>query len=222
MLLGGSSIKLNNVQNKVQFNTRTDLEVEMSKQKSKIREEIIGVTIELIKKYGDTSMITVREIAAKAGVGVGLINYHFQTKENLINLCIMELIGQSISQIQSSGQNAEKKVIDKLMELCKGIASFMAVNPGLSRISITNDLVSPHLKDNVAMLTQMLLPIVKELCGDKKDENELLILLHMLISSISVGFLRNSVISKTTRTDFDDKEQRDKFVECCIKCLFLQ
>lgn len=192
----------------------------MSKQKSEIREQIIGITIELIKERGDTGIITVREIASKAGVGVGLINYHFQTKDNLINICIMELIGQSIFQLQASSQNTDMKTIYKLTELCKGIASFMAVNPGLSRMSITKDLVSPDQKDNITLLTQMLLPIVKDLCGDKKDDSELHILLHMLISSISVGFLRNSVISKTTKIDFADSEQRDKFVEYCINCLF--
>ncbi|MBW8382360.1 MAG: TetR/AcrR family transcriptional regulator [Youngiibacter sp.] len=193
----------------------------MSRQKSEVREKIIDTTIQMIRKYGDTGMITVREIASIAGVGVGLINYHFQTKENLINLCIMELIGQSVSELQSFSQNAEMKAIDKLSMLCKGIASFMAINEGLSRISITNDLVSPNVNDNIAQLINMLLPIAKEIFGDKKYERELRILLHMLISSISVGFLRNSVISETFGIDFSDNEQRDNFVEYCIRIVFL-
>ena len=188
----------------------------MFKQKSEIRERMIAVTIEWIKRYGDTRMITVREIASEAGVGVGMINYHFQTKDNLINICIMELIGQAVFQLQSFSQNAEMKPIDKIMELSKGIASFMALNPGLSKISITNDLLSPERNDNVAQLTKMLMPITKEIYGDQKSESELLILLHILISSISVGFLRNSVLGETTKLDFTDQEQRDQFVEYCI------
>ena len=188
----------------------------MFKQKSEIRERMIAVTVELIKRYGDTRMITVREIASEAGVGVGMINYHFQTKDNLINICIMELIGQAVFQLQSFSQNAEMKPIDKIMELSKGIASFMALNPGLSKISITNDLLSPERNDNVAQLTKMLMPITKEIYSDQKSESELLILLHILISSISVGFLRNSVLGETTKLDFTDQEQRDQFVEYCI------
>lgn len=192
------------------------MEGDMFKQKSEIRERMIAVTVELIKRYGDTRMITVREIASEAGVGVGMINYHFQTKDNLINICIMELIGQAVFQLQSFSQNAEMKPIDKIMELSKGIASFMALNPGLSKISITNDLLSPERNDNVAQLTKMLMPITKEIYGDQKSESELLILLHILISSISVGFLRNSVLGETTKLDFTDQEQRDQFVEYCI------
>jgi len=192
------------------------MEGDMFKQKSEIRERMIAVTIELIKRYGDTRMITVREIASEAGVDVGMINYHFQTKDNLINICIMELIGQSVFQLQSFSQNAEMKPIDKIKELSKGIASFMALNPGLSKISITNDLLSPERNDNVAQLTKMLMPITKEIYSDQKSESELLILLHILISSISVGFLRNSVLGETTKLDFTDQEQRDQFVEYCI------
>ncbi len=53
----------------------------MVKQDKGIKEKIIHATIELIKKHGDISKITVRDIAANAGVGIGLINYHFQTKD---------------------------------------------------------------------------------------------------------------------------------------------
>ena len=193
----------------------------MVKQKSEIREKIISTTIELIKLYGDTDMITIREIASNTGVGVGLINYHFQTKENLINMCIMEIIGQSISQLLTSDQSIKTKAIDKLIELSKGIASFMALNPGLSRISITNDLISPNPNDNIAQLTGLLMPIVKEIYGEKKEDSELLVLLHMLISSISVGFIRNNVNCESTKINFSDKEQRDMFVEFCIYHLFV-
>ena len=48
----------------------------MVKQDKEIKEKIISATMELIKEHGDTSKITVRDIAARTGVGIGLINYH--------------------------------------------------------------------------------------------------------------------------------------------------
>jgi len=189
----------------------------MAKQETQIRERIIDVTIGLIKKYGDTSMITVRGIAAEAGVGVAMINYHFQTKGHLINLCILKIISHTIEQFESFKQSSEMKAIDKIKVLGKGVAAFMVTNPGLSRISMTNDIVSGNSNDNCAQVTKMLFPILKEIYGDKKDDTELLIILHMLISSIQVGFLRKDVIKETTGIDFTDTEQRDKFIEFCIK-----
>ncbi len=188
----------------------------MTKQETNIRERIIDVTTELIKKHGDTSMITIRAIAAKAGVGVAMINYHFQTKDNLVNICIIKMIGDTIEQFESYNQNSEMKAIDKIKKLAKGVAAFMVINPGLSKISLTNDFASPDLNDNISQVTRMLFPILKEIYGDKKTDQELLILLHILISSIQAGFLRKNVLKETTGIDFTDTEQKDKFIEFCI------
>lgn len=192
----------------------------MAKQKSEMRDKIIKTTTELIKKYGDTNLITVREIATAAGVGIGLVNYHFQTKENLINICIMELIGQSVLQLQSAPQNEKIQPKEMFIGLCKGIAAFMAQNPGLSMISIKKDLTSPDSADNMSQLGQMLLPVLTEVYGESKDKKELLVLLQLLISSISVAFLRNSVTDSKLEIDFMNEAQRDSLLEYCIHRLF--
>ena len=50
-----------------------------------VKNRIIEATTELIEQYnGSIKDITARMIAAKAEVGLGLINYHFGSKEKLI------------------------------------------------------------------------------------------------------------------------------------------
>ncbi len=47
-----------------------------------IKDKIINVTIDLIKEAnGNIDKITIREIAKRAEIGVGLINYHFKSKK---------------------------------------------------------------------------------------------------------------------------------------------
>jgi len=164
----------------------------------------------------------VREIASIAGVGIGLINYHFQTKENLINICIMESISHTVTAFQAYSSSADTQSIDKIKALGKGIATFMVKNPGFSKISITNDFISPNAGDNNAQLIKMLLPAVRDIYSGKKDESELPILLHMLVSSIQAAFLRKAVLKETIGIDFDDDQQRDKFIETCINNVFPQ
>lgn len=188
----------------------------MTKREKQIQESIIEVTTELIKKYGDTNMITIREIAASAKVGVAMINYHFQTKENLINQCIMKMIQSTIEQMSLYSQNADMPAIDKIRELGKGIATFMVANPGFSKISMTNDIISASISDNSAQIIQMLFPLVREIYGDKKTDQELYFMLHMLVSSIVLGFLRKDVLKQLINFDFTDTKQRDEFVECSI------
>lgn len=51
-------------------------------------------TTELIEQHnGNIKVITARMIAAKADVGLGLINYHFGSKEKLITECVQRIIG---------------------------------------------------------------------------------------------------------------------------------
>jgi len=188
----------------------------MTKREKQIRERIMDVTIELIQKYGDTNMITIREIASSAEVGVAMINYHFQTKDNLINMCIMKMIQSTIGQLELYSQNADLNPLDKIRELGKGIAAFMVSNPGFSKISMTNDIISASESDNSAQIIKMLFPLVKEIYGDKKSDQEVSFMLHMLVSSIVLGFLRQDVLKPLMALDFKDTKQRDDFVEFCI------
>lgn len=192
----------------------------MAKQDAGVKDAILQSTIELIRKHGDTTRITVREIAAAAGVGVGLINYHYQTKDNLINLGILRIIGSSVEQMQSVRENAGMNPIDVIREIGKGIAGFMVENPGVSQISILHDLSSARTDDNSAQVASMLLPIVREYLGDGHDDQESLTLLHFLIASVEVAFLRRKVLFETTGMDFSDKVKRDLFIDLCISRIF--
>jgi len=192
----------------------------MVKQEKEIKERIIHATIELIIKHGDTSKITVREIAGRAGVGIGLINYHFQTKENLINLCTLELIRHSIEQLGTTNQNTEVEPIDQMKTLGRGITEFMVMNPGVSRISITKDFVSADAADNSVQVVKMFSPIARKICGDDKSDQDLYVLLHMLVSSIEAAFLRKDVLKESFGIDLDNAEQRDQLVDFCIDSLF--
>lgn len=192
----------------------------MVKQDKEIKEKIIHATIELIKEHGDTSKITVRDIASCAGVGVGLINYHFQTKDNLINLCTLELIRHSIELLGTASQLTEMAPIDQMKSLGRGITAFMVMNPGVSRISITMDLVSADPSDNSVQVVKMFYPIARKICGAGVSDQELSLLLHMLVSSIESAFLRKEVLKVTFGIDLDQAEQRDQFVDFCIDRLF--
>ena len=62
---------------------------------------IIQTTMELIHEKGNfVDEITVREICKKAGVGLGLVNYHFGNKEQLIEVCVERMINSIVAQFQ--------------------------------------------------------------------------------------------------------------------------
>ena len=53
------------------------------------KDRIIKCTTDLIlERDGDIDNVTIRMIAARAGIGVGLANHYFQSKEQLVSECI--------------------------------------------------------------------------------------------------------------------------------------
>ena len=72
------------------------------------KETIIQTTIALIEEKGeDLDKITVREISKKAGVGLGLVNYHFGNKDKLMELCVERIINRIVEQFQNIREETE-------------------------------------------------------------------------------------------------------------------
>ena len=68
------------------------------KDTTNVKDRIIEVTTAMIEQHaGDTKAITARVIAEKADVGLGLINYHFGSKENLITTCVQRIISNVVT-----------------------------------------------------------------------------------------------------------------------------
>lgn len=99
------------------------------KKSDQAKEKIIAVTTQLIENSGgNIDEITTRAIAEKAGVGVGLVNYHFQTKENLIEICVQRIIGNVIGSFKLSAME-NMGGIERVKAVMKLVADFLIQNP---------------------------------------------------------------------------------------------
>ena len=180
----------------------------------------MDATTKLIDECVSIENVTIRDIAANAGVGVGLINYHFQTKENLINQCVQKIIGNVISTFNAIYQSLTLEPLDKLRFLAKSTCTFLVKNQGISRASILSDLFAGNCSDNTTQTIEAYLPVVRELCGEKKSEKELYLSTHILITTLQSAFLRRNVFMQNAEIDFYDTEQREGFIDMVIEIIF--
>lgn len=185
------------------------------KKQDEARTAIINAAQALIETSdGNVQEITTRMIAEKANVGIGLINYHFQTKERLIELCVQNMIHHVTGEFEPKlEQNAsdERLLLDNL----KLVGDFLAGNPSVSQISIIGDLSKPSKDDN----TMRTVSGLNRLLGEKNEgyTSEQKLKIFALVSTMQTAFLRRDLTGELLGFDFNVKEERDLFLEILVK-----
>lgn len=112
------------------------------------KERILATTIELLEE-ADSGEPSLRDIAKEAGVGLGLINYHFGSRENLIREAVRIHINRNVIAAYSPPRDADP--LDSLAGTISGVLDYLALHPKLARVSILNDLAHPAEDDNTSL-----------------------------------------------------------------------
>ena len=110
-----------------------------------IKEKIIKTTVELIKSVGIDGL-SVRKIAELADVNVASINYHFGSKDKLVN----EILKASLLEFRGTFNlldNAEVSPIKRLRQFLLAYLSLLKAHPELFKIVLSPEkLFDSHLE----------------------------------------------------------------------------
>jgi len=188
----------------------------MTDQKIDTKELIINETIKLIKDKKDADKISMRSIAKNADIAVSVINYHFQTKANLIDKAVQNYVRNII---KNSNQRHSSMSLTPEQRIRSGInaaANFLAENPGISRVSILNGLKDGHIGDNSDQMYKSILNQLKEYFNNLYDETTFKILAQQQLSALQQIFLRHKVFKEQTGLDFFNKKDRKKITETIV------
>lgn len=181
---------------------------------------IMDVTTGLIREYGDISRITIRDICSRADVGTGTVNYHFQTKENLINQCVQRIIGSIIGGFDNLAESLDLEPFEKIRFLFKANIKFLVENIGISRVSIMSDLISGSENDNSIQTRDAYLRLLRKVYGHEKSDEELKNILYIAVATLQVTFLRMETIKRVDGLDLTAEEGRDRFMDVFMDRLF--
>lgn len=173
------------------------------------KETIIQTTIALIEEKGeDLDAVTVREICKNAGVGLGLVNYHFGNKDKLIEMCVERIINGIVEQFQNIREKTEGFTpFEKLEYLGCMTLDFLFEHYAVSRISVLTDMKNPKINDNTHQTYSAYLPLVAA-CRPDWDEITVKRKTFCLISVMQQTFLRYETASAMLDIDLSQKENR--------------
>lgn len=210
------------------------------------RNRILNCTVELIKeRNGDISNVTIRTIADKAGIGVGLTNHYFKSKELLIEECV----NTAFKDLFSSFMTAPSEDPDTLLEheaagpmeaakrAARNVMHFMLNNEALARVAFLQNTASPDISDYTTRLTNSFAycmvdrhKLEEMLSNDRMTDkmkqqfrehfvSEQRIKAFMITSTLKEAFLRKEYLVATIGVDLDDSEQCDEYVDELVEML---
>lgn len=190
----------------------------MKDRDSATKKKIVDSAIKLILQ-GEAANMTVRGIASEAGVGPALVNYHFHTKENLIDIALDTFFTKALESGQSNLEMLVLPADEKLRFSLKGYGAFLAMYPGISRTYILNSLVRNIFDDSGDKVIKHQIPLLKELFKDRDDAG-LIADLMLIIGTIQMIFLRSEEFKRLTDIDFFNDRERDSFIDGLTDRLF--
>lgn len=180
------------------------------------KEKIIEATIKLIEgSNGDITDISTRDIADAAGVGAGLLNYHFQTKENLVEICVDRIIKNIVTSFNPS--TSDQTPVDRLKYSAKIVFDFFVANPAIVRVSMLSDIKNPRQDDNTVLSSKLIAKTLSELGITEKEH---FLLSFTLVSVMQTLFLRRAQCGDLFGYDMNDKKQRDAVIDILVENIF--
>lgn len=190
------------------------------KNKEKVKEIIINAATELIEQSGgEIKNITARAIAGKSGVALGLINYHFESKESLVAICVQRIINKVLMSFAPDKKDYSEPdgLTDKqrLTVFAQQTFDFLFDNYAIIKISILSDFKDYKPMCNSAF-TQMGFRFALR---ENIPENKKQLIAFSLVSTMQAAFLSGENSKQITGYNLFEKTERDMFVSDTVSML---
>ncbi len=175
------------------------------------RNRIITAASEILHEVTDIEKITVRQIAERANVGIGTINYHFNSKDNLLSIAIGGIMADMIKDFLNPKKNPQLEPIQKLKTMLKEVCNVAAANKKLSQFMLTQAVLNGDMQTPL-----YLIPFLKEIYGNEKEEIELRVIALQILQPIQIAGISVSSFFMYSGMDFYNEEERNKLIDLLI------
>jgi AcrR family transcriptional regulator len=191
--------------------SRRLLEATMIAQGPNAKAKILAAVRRMLTENGRPLNLTIRQIADRAGVGVGTINYHFQTKDRLIYGAVNSMLVSMADSLTVNGTVPQDHPFSQLRDFLVATSDLLIEHFGMYKLHIQYELVLGNMKT-----PSYLLPLLDKACGGRKSEQEIKLIALQLVSTMQVIFLQPESFKTYCGIDIFDKGQRDTAIDIML------
>ena len=188
----------------------------MNKAEGKAKSRILEAALELLRE-GGAQAATVRAIADRAKVGVGLINYHFGSKEELLYRAAASIMGDRAASGYEPFGHSEVDPETRLRQLVRERGRIVDRFPDFYEILIQHELLEADFN-----VPPQFLPLLREIFNGRKRELELRLIAYTLTASIQLALLRPAAFQKLTGLNLFEADQRELALDLFVNNVLAQ
>ncbi len=187
-------------------------EVSMNHNDQDARNRIMKAAVELLDETEDIENITVRQIAKRAGVGIGLINYHFHTKDNMLKMAVGDVMAKMAGEFIQSDQYSGQEPVQKIKAMLKSLYNYGERHHAkLMQFVVSSSILSGDMQAQL-----YLVPVLREIFQEHKDEMQLRIIALQILLPLQVAALNPPEFHLYSGIDLDDEAQRNDFIDALV------
>jgi AcrR family transcriptional regulator len=176
-----------------------------------VKERILDATNAILRETDDPSQITVRQIAERAGVSIGSINYNFGSKDALIADAVWQMIGISAASWYTPDTNAAVDPVTRLRRMFKEGMRLALAYPKYMHIGLMHVLETGNMEAK-----SLILPLVREIVGAEKHDVELRMLAFQLVATVELAFLNLAQLCQFLGVDPSSEATIDAIIDIAV------
>jgi AcrR family transcriptional regulator len=159
--------------------------------KTDVKEQILNATVKLLKDSKDPESVTVRDIADAADVQLAMINYYFHSKDELLYQAVGALRNKMAGDwLSVKGKDKEMNAYMRFRKMLIALCGMSVKYSRYMRLTVEYELTKAEI-----VSTQHTLPLIREICGDKRSETSIRITAYEIVSTLQLIFFRAKDIS---------------------------
>jgi AcrR family transcriptional regulator len=189
----------------------------MNTKSLQTREKIIYATLQLLNDQVDIQDLSVRGIAKLAGVSFSTINYHFQTKDNLIRDSITISVNKVISRWIELNKVLDMDPTKKLRLLINNTGEYYAKHKNV--IVLLNTFYYNQWDSNLYFyIDNALAPLLSEICPEK-SRLDIEKAIDLVFRSFPNAFIHFMLHPDKSSFNFFVKEEREAYLSRFVDVL---